>query len=103
MKKTSKKDMAFLERLISEYNDYSELVALNYEKKSEDGTLQWNRGHLYCVEELLKEFAGSLGAKLVFIHGTHLFLDRKLQYLTAHLEGEDTKFHRTKCCDYKVL
>lgn len=103
MKKVSKKNLAFLERLIAEYNDYSELVAVNRDNKAEDGTLQWNRGHLYCVEELMKDFANSLGIGLVFSCRTHPFLDRELQYLTVHLEGEDTKFHRTKCCEYQVL
>lgn len=39
---------ATLEKLVKDFNDYSELVALNYAKKKEgkcdEGTLQWNRG-----------------------------------------------------------
>lgn len=40
-----------LMRLVKDFNEYSELVALNYSKmkegKCDEGTLQWNRGHLY--------------------------------------------------------
>lgn len=108
MKKVSKKDMAFLEKLMADFNDYSEPVALNYEQKKEkklefdEGLLQWNRGHLYCVDELLKDFADSCGVKLVFTCGTHPFLERELEYRTVHLEGEDTTYHRTKCSDIPV-
>ena len=107
MKKVSKKNIAFLEELMADFNDYSELVALNYEQKKEnpkfdEGTLQWNRGHLYCVEEIMNNFSSSCGVKLVFICGTHPFLERKLEYLTVHLEGEDTTYHRTKCSDSPV-
>lgn len=107
MKKVSKKDMAFLEKLMADFNDYSELVALNYEQKKEkpefdEGILQWNRGHLYCVDELLKDFADSCRVKLVFTCGTHPFLERELEYRTVHLKGEDTTYHRTKCSDIPV-
>lgn len=107
MKKVSKKDMAFLEKLMADFNEYSELVALNYEQKKEkpefdEGLLQWNRGHLYCVDELLKDFADSCGVKLVFICGTHPFLKKELEYRTVHLEGEDTQYHRTGKCDMKI-
>lgn len=102
MKKISKKNLAFLEKLMSEFNDYSELVALNYQQKAEEGILQWNRGHLYCVEEMLKEFAELNGVNLVFTCGTHPFLERELEYRTVHIEGENTQYHRTKKCDMKV-
>lgn len=102
MKKISKKNLAFLEKLMAEFNDYSELVALNYQQKAEEGTLQWNRGHLYCVEEMLKEFAELNGVNLVFTCGTHPFLDKELEYRTVHIEGENTQYHRTKKCDMKV-
>ena len=102
MKKISKKNLAFLEKLMGEFNDYSELVALNYQQKAEEGILQWNRGHLYCVEEMLKEFAELNGVNLVFTCGTHPFLERELEYRTVHIEGENTQYHRTKKCDMKV-
>lgn len=107
MKKVSKKDMAFLEKLMADFNDYSKLVALNYEQKKEkpefdEGLLQWNRGHLYCVEEIMKDFVSSCGVKLVFTYGTHPFLERQLDYMTVHLEGEDTTYHRTKTSDFQV-
>lgn len=102
MKKISKKNLAFLEKLMADFNDYSELVALNYQQKAEEGILQWNRGHLYCVEEMLKEFAELNGVNLLFTCGTHPFLERELEYRTVHLEGEDTNYRRTKKCDMKV-
>lgn len=87
---------------MAEFNDYSELVALNYQQKAEEGLLQWNRGHLYCVEENLKAFAELLKINLVFVYGTHPFLERELEYKTVHLEGEDTRYHRTQKCDIKI-
>ena len=102
MKKISKKNLAFLEKLMGEFNGYSELVALNYKQKAEEGLTQWNRGHLYCVEEMLKEFAELNEVNLVFICGTHPFLDKELEYRTVHIEGENTQYHRTKKCDMKV-
>ncbi len=102
MKKISKKNLAFLEKLMADFNDYSELVALNYQQKAEEGTLQWNRGHLYCVEEMLKEFAELNGVNLVFACGTHPFLDKELEYRTVHIEGKNTQYHRTNKCDMKV-
>lgn len=107
MKKVSKKDKAFLEKLMADFNDYSELVALNYEQRMEEpdfdeGLLQWNRSHLYCVEEVMKDFSSSCGVKLVFTCGTHPFLERELEYRTVHLEGEDTTYHRTKKSDFQV-
>ena len=97
MKKISKKNLAFLEKLMGEFNGYSELVALNYKQKAEEGLTQWNRGHLYCVEEMLKEFAELNGVNLVFICGTHPFLEGELEYRTVNLEGEDTRYHLNSC------
>lgn len=102
MKNISKKNLAFLEKLMADFNDYSELVALNYQQKAEEGLIQWNQGHLYCVEEMLKEFAELNGVNLVFTCGTHPFLERELEYRTVHIEGENTQYHRTKKCDMKV-
>ena len=107
MKKISKKDMACLEKLMADFNDDSELVALNYEQKKEkpdfdEGILQWNRGHLSCVNALLNDFSISCGVKLVFVYGNHPFLDRELHYGTVHLEGENTTYHRTKNSDFQV-
>ena len=97
MKKISKKNLAFLEKLMADFNDYSELVALNYQQKAEEGLTQWNRGHLYCVEEMLKEFAELNGVNLVFTYSTHPFLEMELEYRTVNLEGEDTRYHLSSC------
>ena len=102
MKKISKKNLAFLEKLMGEFNDYSELVALNYYQEHDKETLEWNRGHLDCVEEMLKEFAELNEVNLAFTCGTHPFLERELEYRTVNLEGEDTQYHRTGKCDMKI-
>lgn len=93
MKKISKKNLAFLEKLMGEFNSYSELVAINYHRGHDKEILEWNRGHLDCVEEMLKEFAELNGVNLVFTCGTHPFLEVELEYLTVNLEGEDTRYH----------
>ena len=113
MKKISKKNLAFLEELMAQFNDYSEVVALNYQQKKEkkgkfsemnmESTLQWNRGNLNRIEEHLKAYAKLVGVNLVFTYGPHPFLDREpLEYRTVHLEGEDTNYHRTTVCDIKI-
>lgn len=53
----------FIMKLVKDFNDYSELVALNYaqmkEGKCDEGTLQWNRGNLSRIEDYLKQLAES--------------------------------------------
>lgn len=85
MKKISKKNLAFLEKLMGEFNCYSELVAVNYYREHNKETLEWNRGHLHCVEEMLKEFAELNGVNLVFTCGTHPFQEVELEYQTVNL------------------
>lgn len=80
-----------LSRLVKDFNEYSELVALNYSKKKEgkcdESTLQWNRGHLYQIEEYLKELADKLEVELVWECREHTFgfddWKRKLEYKTV--------------------
>lgn len=111
MKKLNSKEKAFLEELMAQFNDYSEIVALNYQQKKEgkfpetdmESTLQWNRGGLNMVEGLLEIYAEMMGVNLVFAYGPHPFLDREpLEYRTVHLEGEDTNYRRTAVCDIKI-
>lgn len=111
MKKLNSKEKAFLEDLMAQFNDYSELVALNYQQKKEgkfpetdmESTLQWNRGGLNMVEGLLEIYAEMMGVNLVFAYGPHPFLNREpLEYRTVHLEGEDTNYRRTTVCDIKI-
>ena len=111
MKKLNSKEKAFLENLMAQFNDYSELVALNYQQKKEDkfsemdmeSTLQWNRGSLNKIEEHLEVYAEMIGVNLVFAYGPHPFLNREpLEYRTIHLEGEDTNYRRTTVCDIKI-
>ena len=83
-----------IERLVEDYNSYSELVALNWAHKKEgqcdEGTLQWNRGHLYCIEDYLKQMAAMLGVKLIWTCGVHSFgyddCKRELEYRTVSVE-----------------
>ena len=111
MKKLNSKEKAFLEDLMAQFNDYSELVALNYQQKKEgkfsemdmESTLQWNRGSLNKIEEHLEVYAEMIGINLVFAYGPHPFLNREpLEYRTVHLEGEDTNYRRTTVCDIKI-
>ena len=97
MKKISKKNLDYLEKLMGKYNGYSELVAVNLYREHDKEVLEWNRGSLNMVEDLLKEFAELNGVKLVFTLGTHPFLDVELEYLTVNLEGEDTRYHINSC------
>ena len=111
MKKLNSKEKAFLEDLMAQFNDYSELVAVNYQQKKEgkfsemdmESTLQWNRGSLNKIEEHLEVYAEMIGVNLVFAYGPHPFLNREpLEYRTVHLEGEDTNYRRTTVCDIKI-
>ena len=111
MKKLNSKEKAFLEDLMAQFNDYSELIALNYQQKKEgkfsemdmESTLQWNRGSLNKIEEHLEVYAEMIGVNLVFAYGPHPFLNREpLEYRTVHLEGEDTNYRRTTVCDIKI-
>ena len=86
-----------LMRLVKDFNEYSELVALNYSKmkegKCDESLLQWNRGHLYQIEEYLKEMADSLGVTLNWECKEHLFgyddWKRMLEYRTVSISFED--------------
>ena len=65
-------------KLVKDFNEYSELVALNYSKmkegKCDESTLQWNRGNLNRIEEYLKELAGNIdGANLLWECKEHTF------------------------------
>ena len=111
MKKLNSKEKAFLEDLMAQFNDYSEIVALNYRHKEEgkfsemdmESTLQWNRGSLNKIEEHLEAYAKLVGVNLVFAYGPHPFLNREpLEYRTVHLEGEDINYHRTTVFDIKI-
>ncbi|MDL2301141.1 hypothetical protein LJC58_02175 [Lachnospiraceae bacterium OttesenSCG-928-D06] len=83
-----------IERLAKDFNDYSELVALNYSKMAEgecdESLLQWNRGHLSKVEEYLKEMAESLSIKLYWECKEHTFgyddWKRVLEYRTVYID-----------------
>lgn len=63
MKKLTKKDQAILNRLMRDYNSYSHLVAVNYHRHHEEGTLEWNRGSLNIIRNYLEEFANSRGGR----------------------------------------
>lgn len=91
MKKKNKYLEEMLHKMVDDFNSYSELVALNYEKKREgkcdESTLQWNRGCLNKIEEYLKEFAAALDVGLKFDCGEHTFgyddWKRQLEYRTV--------------------
>lgn len=89
--------VGLVNRLVKDFNEYSELVALNYSKmkegKCDESTLQWNRGHKYQVEEYLKELAGSLGITLIWECKEHEFgfddWKRMLEYRTVRVSFEE--------------
>lgn len=83
MKKLTKKDQEILNRLVEDYNSYSELVALNRYKKHERGLTEWNRGSLSIIRDYLRDFAKSCKVELIFIHEVHPFLDYELEYTTV--------------------
>ena len=86
-----------LMRLVKDFNEYSELVALNYAKIKEvecdDSILQWNRGNKNRIEEYLKELADSLGVNLIWECKEHEFgyddWKRTLEYRTVSISFED--------------
>ena len=88
-----------LSKLVDDYNNYSELVALNYQQGKEkrgsdysehtDGTLQWNRGHLDRIQDYMEELASLTETPLVWEYGEHDFgaddWKRKLSYKTVKI------------------
>lgn len=85
-------------RLVEDFNEYSEIVALNYAKMEEgkcnEGTLQWNRGSLSKIEEYLKIFAADTnGVNLKFEFKEHTFgyddWKRQLEYRTVRIIDTD--------------
>jgi hypothetical protein len=86
-----------LMRLVEDFNEYSELVALNRSKmkegKCDDSTLQWNRGHLDRIEVYLNDAADSVGVTLNWECKEHTFgyddWKRVLTYRTVNISYED--------------
>lgn len=84
---------AIIKKLVEDYNNYSELVALNCAKKKEgdcdEGILEWNRGNLNRIEEYMVELAGAMGVKIEYEFGAHSFgaddWKRTLEYTTAQI------------------
>ena len=80
-----------LKMLIEEFNDYSELVALNYahkkEHRCEEGMLEWNRGSLNKIQEHMEKVAEMMGVKLEYKCESHVFgyddWRRTLEYRTV--------------------
>lgn len=81
-------------RLVKDFNEYSELVALNYAQMKEgncdEGTLQWNRGNLSRIEDYLKQLVESTeGVNLNWECKEHTFgfddWERQLEYRTAYI------------------
>ena len=94
--KTLKLD-PIIDRLIEDVNNYSELVALNYQQRREgkfkdDTVVDWNRGNLNAMEDYLRELAETTGVKLVWECGVHTFgfddWQRALEYVTVRRAWE---------------
>ncbi len=88
---------SILMRLVKDFNEYSELVALNYAQKREgnfdEGILEWNRGHLSQIEDYLKELSQNLGITLTWECKEHTFgyddWKRQLTYKTVSVSFEE--------------
>lgn len=86
-----------LNKLVKDFNSRSELVALNYEQikggKIDDGVLQFNRGCLYNIKEMLEELAKQMGVELKFENDEHTFgyddWKRQLTYTTVEAIWND--------------
>lgn len=101
MKKISKKNLKFLRWMLSRFNEYSELVALNYkhlkEGKADDSILQWNRGNLSAIEDTVRALAEQNGVALIWECGEHPFLDFTLEYITVREEGTQKPLFYMDC------
>lgn len=84
----------FILKLAEDFNNYSELVALNYEQVEEGECpsyiLDWNRGHLNNIYEYLQYFCEVMpGVSLKWEFGEHDFgfdgWKRKLKYKTVQV------------------
>lgn len=60
-----------LDKLISDYNTYSELVALNRVQHHDPSITQWNSGRLDSTEAYMAELADILGVRLTYLFGDH--------------------------------
>lgn len=87
-------------KLARDFNSYSELVALNRaqlkEGRTEESTLQWNRGYMNCTKEYLEQLAEAVGGvSLIWECGTHTFgfddWARQLDYTTVQVVFEPEK------------
>lgn len=84
----------FIIKLVKDFNNYSELVALNYAKmkegKCDDSMLQWNRGNLNRIEEYLNDLSKTVpGVNLKWECKEHTFgyddWQRQLEYRTVRV------------------
>lgn len=81
----------FIRQLARDYNSFSELVALCYNKQRKgecvDTPLDWNRGSLNRIEVYLEELAQKNGATLIWECTEHEFgyddWKRTLEYRTV--------------------
>ncbi len=84
----------FILELVDDFNNYSELVALNYSKmkegKCDESTLQWNRGNLNRIETYLKNWLKKIdGVNLLWECKEYTFgfdnWQRQLEYRTVRV------------------
>lgn len=95
MKRITKFDQKLLDRLVGDYNHFSELVALNRKKMKEgqcdEGLLEWNRGTLNQIEHYLEDLVKEFGLELNYEYGSHEFMDYELEYLTVKLVRKEVE------------
>ena len=87
-------EITVLERLVKDFNEYSELVALNYEHikegRGDKEVLEWNRGQLNRIEEYLNDIANMIpNANIKWDCNEHKFIAgdivRILEYRTVRV------------------
>ena len=81
-----------LEKMVDDFNEYSELVALSYAEDKEDEELRY-MGKMDCIEEYLLDLANLMGVKLKYKFDVHVYgrgekLERKLKYRTVEIVKE---------------
>lgn len=87
----------FIMKMVEDYNEYSELVALNYMHRDKgecgEGILQWNKGHLSQIREYLLQLEGMDGVNLEWKCKEHVSeydgLKRQLEYTTVRVIFDD--------------
>ena len=90
-----------LEKMVDDFNKYSELVALRYirreESKYAERLLQRSIGRRECIEEYMKGLADLMGVKLKYGHGFEVYgrgeeWEQEIKYRTVEVVKEGKQY-----------